>query len=167
MEIFNEFIDKKQREARRHLHILRQILENHKLKVEDYRDDEEPYIYVKAPDSLSFGGIRIYKVANQVAFRIQREQKTHPYGKAYSLDIEDMFSDYMSDNIEEEEAGKKVMKSLVQEVQQFFEKSKNAEQKIKRGEFDRDFLDGIVLRNTGTDYANQVTSPGFGSASGR
>jgi hypothetical protein len=168
MDLFNEFIDKKQREARRHLGIIKTILEGVGMKIQDYRDDPEPYIYVESPDAISFGGIRVYKIADRIAFRVQREQKTHPYGKAYILDLEEMFSDYMGDNLKQEEAGKKVMRALVSEIKQFFEKTKNAEQKIKRGEFDRDgYVDGIMLRNTGTDYANQITGPGYGSSAGR
>jgi lipoate-protein ligase A len=145
------------------------MFETNGLHVKNYINDDEPYIYVLAPNkSLSFEGIRIYQIGGNIAFRVQREDTTHPYGKAYLLDVEDMFSDFMSENIKQEEAGKKVIKSVVSEVKSFFEKSLSAEKEFQQGQFDvMGDLDQTIAPTTGTDYANKVTSPGFGSSAGR
>ena len=159
MHTFNEFIDKKSREAKKQLGIVKKILEKNNQIVGDHREDEEPHLFLKCPDGrTSFDGVRIYKIADSLAYRIQREEKTHPFGKAYPLDIEDMFSDYMTDTKDQEKAGKAVIKSIVEELNKFFQKSAEAENELKQSEFDKsgDPLGRVTVRTTGTDYANQV-----------
>jgi hypothetical protein len=137
------------------------------MNVRDFMDDQDPYIYLQAPVDLSFQGIRIYKIANTLAYRVQREDTTHPYGKAYMLDVEEMFTDFMSDDISQEKAGKKVMKTVANELKQFFEKSHEAEQEMERSSFDQkgDPLGRTMIKTTGTDYANQVQNWTHGTTS--
>lgn len=159
METFLEFIDRKGREAKRHLLIVQKLLESQSLKVRAHLDDEdEPYIFLYNPSKkLSFEGIRIYKIGSQMAWRVQKEEKTHPYGKAYQLDIEDMFDDFLSDHMQEEHAGKLVIKSVVEELQKFFVKTGQAEQDLMQGEFGvNDPLGRVIVKSTGTDYSNLV-----------
>lgn len=159
MQTFCEFIDRKQRESKRHLKIVEKLLESAGLKVRSYvDDDDEPYVFLHNPSKkVTFDGIRIYKIGDQLAYRVQKEEKTHPYGKAYQLDIEDMFSDYLSDHIEEMEAGRLVVKSVIEELNKFFHKTSNAEQDLMSGEFGSpDPLGKIIIRSTGTDYATLV-----------
>lgn len=158
---FGDFVDKKKRESIRQLRLLKQVLESHGLKVENFlnADDDDPYVFCYSPSkSGSFDGIRIYKIGDQLAFRIQKENRTHPYGKAYPLPIEDMFHYFLSDDdVDQTKAGKKVIDSVVKEVRRFFDKSIEAERDERHKDIDQDNPEGNVLvRTTGTDYSSLV-----------
>lgn len=160
MTTFREFVDKKTRAAKKQLDTLYKIFQKEGITTSNHLEDEEPYIFLKSPaGKLSFDGIRVYKIGNNIAFRVQKEDKTHPYGKAYSLDVEDMFNDLLSDKMDEEKAGKEVMKAIVEEIRNFFNKSAEAEQELRDGDFDKkgDPLGKVMMRSTGTDYANKVS----------
>src|SRR5581483_6254789 len=134
---FTEFIDKKEREAKKQLKIIEQILSKDGIKVKDHLGDDDPYIYVHNPEKSSlFGGIRIYKVGDNIAYRVQKEEKTEPFGKAYGMDIEEMFEDLIND-FKPEDAGKKIIHAVVQEVKKFFERTAKAEKELRDKEFDR------------------------------
>jgi hypothetical protein len=148
---FREFVDRKTREAKKHLGTLKKILKRDGMEVKDFLEEEDPYIYVANPiGNLSFDGVRIYKIGGEVAYRIQKEDKTHPYGKAYVLDVEGMFHDLLSDNIGEQKAG--------EEFKKFFSKSSEAEKDLRASEFDYagDSMKGMVVNPSGTDYSNTV-----------
>src|SRR5690606_30220631 len=156
MEQFMEFVDRQQRETRRHLQLIEQLLKSKGFQAQAHLDEDDPYVFVKSPNAkLSFDGIRIDEVGDLVAYRIQKEEKTHPYGKAYMLNLEDMFNDFMSENMEEEEAGRQVIEGVAKELKKFFEKSAAAEQEIRDlGWEDR----GIILKTGGTDYSSLALS---------
>ncbi len=158
METFLEYVDKKQRESKRQLRIVAKLLESGGLKVHKSLDDESPYIFVAVPGKkMSFEGVRVYKIGNHMAFRVQKEQKTQPYGKAYPLNLEDMFRDYISDHMDEEKAGKLVVKSVVKEMQKFFHQTMQAEKEIMQGDFSQsDPLGRVLIKSTGTDYSQMV-----------
>ncbi len=152
--VFREFVDRKQREAIKHLKLLEQLFKQSGIKVQSFTEDEDPYLFVYSPDErLSFDGIRIYEIGNEVAYRVQKEPDTEPYGRAYQLNLEEMFNDFMADNMKEEQAGKEVIKSVVEEVKKFFKKTAVAE-----AEMDEENPDGsqVMLRTGGTDYSNLV-----------
>lgn len=156
MQNFFEFIDKKQRSALRHLNLIERLLKKSGMQVSAFLEDENPYVFVKSPKGkLSFDGIRVYEIGEMIAYRVQREQKTEPFGKSYLLDIEDMFNDFMSENMKEEEAGNKVIESVVSELKKFFDKSAKAEQEIQDNEQDG----GILLKaGMSSDYSNAISS---------
>lgn len=159
MRRFVEFVDKNSRKARKHLEILRKVFEKEGFPTVSYTEDEEPYIFVKNPtNNLSFNGIRIYKIGDIIAYRTQREEATHPYGKAYSLDIEDIFNDFIADDMKEKEAGKEVIKAIIKEVNNFFSKSAEAEDKLANGYFDKSIsIDKSLTEKPGTvDYSVKV-----------
>lgn len=161
MQNFFEFIDKKDREGKRHLQIVKKLLENHGFKIKDFLDDdEEPYIFVANPGKrVSFDGVRIYKLGDQMAFRVQKEARTHPYGKAYRLDLEDMFNDLLSGQIDEKKAGHKVVKSVVDDLTKFFKDTRSAEHDLMSGDMDdTDALGQVLVKSTGMDYANMITN---------
>ena len=55
MQQFLEFIDRKQREANKHLRVLESMLRKSGMQVKDHIDEDDPYIFVKATDeNLSF-----------------------------------------------------------------------------------------------------------------
>lgn len=161
MQTFLEFVDKKQREAKRHLKIMQKLLESSGLRIKSYvDDDEEPYVYLHNPSKkVTFDGVRIYQIGDQLAYRVQKEEKTHPYGKAYQLDIENMFSDYIGDQIDEMEAGKLVIKSVIEELNKFFNRTSQAEVELAAGEFGSpDPLGSVIIRSTGSDWSTLVHS---------
>jgi hypothetical protein len=162
MNGFSQFVDKKTRKSRKHLKLIEQILTNNGLTVKNHLEEgEEPYLFVVSPiRKVSFEGIRIYQTGETIAYRIQKEEKTHPYGRAYRLDIQEMYEDLVSDEVNVEQAAKEVAEAIVKELQQFFEKSHEAERELRGGEFDKDNdpLGRVVVRSSGTDYSSQVTN---------
>jgi hypothetical protein len=158
---FREFVDKKTRDSKKQLNTLYRVIEEEGMSVTSHLKEDDPYIYVlSSGPKLSFDGVRIYKIGNDIAFRIQKESETHPYGKAYSLDVEGMYDDYISDKIGEAKAGKKVMDNIVEELKNFFDKSAEAEKDLRSQDMDTngDPLGKMVLRSTGTDYSSRVTN---------
>lgn len=156
---FNEFIDRKSRESKRQLNLIKKVLESEGMPVKDFLNDDEPFIFVGSPgDRVSFGGVRVYKVLDALGFRVQKEDKTHPYGKAYTLAIEQMYDDCLADKMEEKKAAKEVAKAVVKELREFFRKSAEAEKELRQGEFDTqgDPLGKVMVKTTGTDYSNTL-----------
>lgn len=161
MKSFSEFVDKKSRETKRQLGIIKKVLEKAGMKVHTYFNEaDDLYIYAEDPGKqLTFGGIRIYKIGDSISFRVQKEQKTHPYGKAYPLDIEAMFKDLTSDDKSEGEAGKIIIEAINKEIRSFFIKSGDAEKEIRSSEFDSGDSVGL-MGDGGTDYSNLVHNTG-------
>jgi hypothetical protein len=156
MKQFLEFVDRKQRESKKHLKLMEKLLRKGGLEVHSHieADDDEPYIFVKSPTKkLSFDGIRIYEIGEMVAYRIQKEEKTQPFGKSYSLNLEDMFNDFMSENMKEKEAGKKVIEGVISEIKKFFNKSERAEEEMKISGQDGT---GLIIKTGGSDYSSAV-----------
>jgi hypothetical protein len=160
---FGEFVDKKKRESLRQLLLVKQLLEHSGLKVENFLDTEDtddPYVFCFMPaKNGSFDGIRIYKIGEEIAFRIQKENKTHPYGSAYPLPIEEMFHDFLiDDGADQKKAGEKVIKAVVKEVRRFFDKSVEAEKEERELDIERekDTEGNVLVRTTGTDYSSLV-----------
>lgn len=154
MQQFLEFIDRKQRQDIDDLETVAKALKKGKLDVKEHLNEDQPYLFVKANNKkLSFEGIRVYKIGKHVAYRIQRLEKSEPFGKTYALNLEDMFNDYMSDGMSQEEAGQKVIESLSEEVKKFFKKSEKAEEEMRTGQ--KDGL-GLIIKTGGTDYSSTV-----------
>lgn len=152
MTEFLEFVDRKKRETKHHLVLIHKLFNKMNMKAEAFFDENEPYVFLNCPDDLSFGGIRIYEIGNKVVFRVQKENKTHPYGRAYLLDLQEMFNDFLSEHLKEEEAGKKVVESVVKEVANFFQKSKKAEEDLQT-------LDNggkIIASTVSIDYGSMI-----------
>jgi hypothetical protein len=160
---FGEFVDKKKRESVRHLELVKKLLEHTGMKVDNFlmtdEDDHDPYIFCHNPaKSGSFDGIRIYKIGNDLAFRVQKESKTHPFGSAYPLPIESMFYDFMADkDVDNKKAGQKVIDAVGKEVRKFFDKSVEAERSYNK-EIEKD--GNVLVRTSGTDYSSLVYSKG-------
>ena len=162
MKTFNEFVDKKRRHQKRYLNIIRKMLEQNGTRIANHVDDEEPYIFAfNNVTKLSFDGVRIYNIGDSMAYRVQKEEKTHPYGKAYVLDVEEIYNDLLSDNKKSEEAAQAVIKAVSEEVTKFFEKSSEAETELQSRELEkRDTLGKVAIKSTGTDYSNTLSSKG-------
>lgn len=165
---FHEFIDKKSRESKKHLKTVKRILEENGFTVQDFfKNEEDPYIFLSSTDEqLSFEGVRIYTLGDILAYRVQKEKDTHPYGRAYSLDIVEMFNDLMSESGDEEKAGKRVIKAVAEEFKGFFKKSREAEKDLKSVEIEKergsDTADNgtgkVLVQNATLDFANMARS---------
>lgn len=156
MKTFVEFVNHRQREGKKHLKLLEKVLRNGGMHVYSHLEDEdlEPYLFIKASNNkLSFEGVRLYQIGDQIAYRIQKLENTEPFGKAYALNIEDMFNDYMGDGLNEQEAGEKVMDSVVDELKKFFHKSYKAEEELRTGQKDGV---GLIVKTGGSDYSSTV-----------
>lgn len=160
---FGEFVDKKGREAKKQLSIVKEFMQKSGMRVADHveSDENDPFIFVYNPQSdTSFGGVRVYKIADKIAFRICREEKTHPYGRAYALKIPEMFNDLVSDNFKQEEAGRKVIESVVKEVQKFFSVSAKAERDLqaKNMKGNDDPLGRVLIQSSSSDLSNSMSN---------
>jgi hypothetical protein len=156
---FGEFCDKKTRTARKHLKLIERILRRSGFEVKDHSEEQEPYLFLPTPaKKLSFGGIRIYQWGESVAYRVQKEEKTHPYGRAYRLDIKEMYDDLMSEEaMNEKKAANEVIDTIPKELKRFFEKSFDAERELRSIEFDQnDPLGRVVVQNNSNDYTNML-----------
>lgn len=152
---FSAFVDKKTNRARKELEVVRDILKEGGLKVEDFIKEEDPYLYVPSnKQSLDFGGVRIYKVGNSVAYRIQNDKDTQPYGASYSLDVESMFEDLISD-MGEEKAAEEIKKAVVEEINNFFKKSLEAQDEIGAAGFDP-HSKIMIVPGRSTDISNMM-----------
>lgn len=156
MKLFLEFLHRKERESRKHLKIVSKALKEAKFKVHEHlKDDEDPYIFVYGEDpNLSFEGIRIYSIGDSLAYRAQKEKETEPFGKAYPLNLEDMFSDVMSQTAAEKKAGLKVIELLSKEIKKFFKNSVKAAAESEDVEKPKP----VVVKTGGTDYSGMVVS---------
>ena len=153
---FVEFIDKKEREAKKQLKIIEKVLIKDGFKVKEHLDNDDPFLFVFNPEKNTFfDGIRLYKIGNSIAFRVQKEENTEPFGKAYPMDVEEMFTDLVSE-YKPEDAGKRIILAIKTEVKKFFEKSAIAEREIRDKEFSRDPWGKVVVRSSdfGMDYSN-------------
>ena len=164
---FGEFCDKKKRESIEQLRIIKQMLEKGGFRVDNFLETsskDDPYIFCFSPSrNGSFDGVRIYKIGTSLAMRVQKEAKTHPYGSAYPLPIESMFSDFLSDEeVDQRQAGKKVMEAVVKEIRKFFETSVEAEKEERDKTIDQEknSQGNIMVKTTGTDYSALVMSRG-------
>ena len=162
METFNEFVDKKVHEEKRQLKIVSKALQQGGFGVKEHIDEDEPYVFIlNNVAKLSFDGVRLYGIGGSLAYRVQKEERTHPYGKAYPLDLEEYYNDMISDNKKTEEAAKEIIKGVNEELKNFFVKSAKAEEEIQDRQVQKsDPLGKVVIKSTGTDYSNTLHSTG-------
>jgi hypothetical protein len=151
---FSSFIDKKNARAREELEIIRDILGEGGLKVDDFLKSDNPYLFLSTPqEGLNFEGVRIYKVGSNLAYRIQNESDTEPYGKAYSLNLEEVFSDLISD-MTGEEAAEKIKEAVVDEFKNFFKKSSEAQEELNSTP--NDPQNKIIVNGSAGDLSNSM-----------
>ena len=158
---FHEFLDKKKRDARKHLKLMKELFQQGGFKVADHLNEKDgAYLYLYNPKrNLSFDGVRVYEIGGDIAYRIQKEEATHPYGRAYCLPVPQMFEDLLGEeDMKDEQIGAEICKSVISEIKSFFDKSYEAE---KRGPPVSDPLGKIHTRTGGGgDYANSVMGSG-------
>ena len=153
MRNFFDYINRSILNNERKLKILHKILKKGGLKNKIFIKSDDPYIFVYSTDSgCEFDGVRIYPIANKMAFRIQNRINTHPYGRPYLLDFENMFNTYMAnEEADEIKAGKEVIEHLIISLKKFFKMSAKAQ-------LEQDDIEKLSTRSQGTDYSTQVFS---------
>jgi hypothetical protein len=162
MRSFRDFYENKVRLAMKHLNILSKVMEHSGFKVDSFLNEqfEEPYIFIYNPNSnTSFQGVRVYKIGDKIAYRIQRENQTHPYGNAYSLEVELMFDDLVEEGEDPKHVGSKVMEIITKEFRAFFDESAKAEKERNVADqgAENDALGSVHIRNPlGGDYSSMV-----------
>jgi hypothetical protein len=110
----------------------------------------------------------LYKIGDQVAYRVQRENKTHPFGSAYLIDMDGIFNDLMGDGItKKEELGKKVMEEIAKSLHVFFKESAEAEKEEDKWDGEGGTMGMVHVRNPlGGDYSSQVHDGSSGGGGG-
>lgn len=157
---FSEYLNTKKREAVKQLQILKQVLESGGLKVESFLEQKfsDPYIYCFNPNKdTTFKGVRIYQIGDKIAYRVQRESKTHPYGTAYIIDVDSIFNELMGSGVtKKEHLGKKVIKEVIDTLNAFFKESARVEKEADKWD-DEDSIGSVHVRNPlGGDYSSMV-----------
>lgn len=160
MRSFRDFYENKVRIAIKQLNIVAQVVEKAGFKVDHFLDEQfsDPYVYIHNPNrNTSFDGVRLYRIGDKLAYRVQRENKTHPYGNAYTLDVELMFDDLMEEGEHKPETiGHKVMEMVAKELRSFFEESAEIENN-QEPEKDQNGLGMVQIRNPqGGDYSTMT-----------
>lgn len=155
MFTFKEFTSKQHRDMLHQLKLIKRILEqnNFKTKLNKHRDI---FLYVESPLDLSFGGIRIYQIGKKLAFRVQQDFESHPYGQAYSLDVESIYNDYLSDTENELKAGKLCIKAIVNIIGTFFKDCEKSEDNEFQSTFPE--KEPIVDKPDVVDYSNKINT---------
>ena len=97
-----------------------------------------------------------------MSFQVSKTKDTLPYGIARGLEVNDLFDQICEIESDKTKATEILIKEINIEIRKFFSQSKGAEDelmgKIIDGKSGGDKAGAIVVRNAGTDYANQVFS---------
>lgn len=162
MRNFRDFYENKTRQSIKQLNIIAQIVEKSGFKVDHFLGEQfdDPYIYIYNPNNnTSFDGVRLYKIGDKIAYRVCREAKTHPYGNAYSLEVELMFDDLMEEGkTKPEDIGGKIIEMIAKELKSFFHESAKAE-KPNISSDDSGIMGSVHIKNPlGGDYSSMVHS---------
>jgi len=169
---FKDYMNVEDRKALRQLNICKSLFEKSGLKVTDFTesvDDQNPYIFVyNTAGNKFFDGIRIYSIGKKLAYRVQKEERTHPFGTAYPLKIEEMFNELVSEeDTDSREAGQEIIEQVPKIIKKFFERSAEAEKEIINQDIqDKSDENAAGHRSTGgTDYSQTVHTKGKGGGS--
>lgn len=159
---FLEFLELKSRTSSKELEVISKVLKRFGMDVKLFdENNDDVYLYVSSKKDTTFGGIRVYKIGESFAFRIQQQEDTHPYGKPYVFDIPQMYEDILIDcEMDEKKAANELAKEIAETIRKFFVNSLKAEEETgaKKIEKDKDPLGSVMVRSTGTDYASQMQS---------
>lgn len=153
---FSSFLDIKNKKTIEQLEILKKIL-SESFKIDSNIKSIDPYIFVYSNnEDLPFQGVRVYKIGSNWAYRIQNENETQPYGKAYPINLEQAYEDIVSD-YSEEEVGEYIAKALLEEFENFFEKSAEAQRDSNSFVITKKDISNqtIVSKNSG-DFSNMI-----------
>jgi hypothetical protein len=129
----------------------------------------DPHLWVQAhPQPEEYRGLRIYLLGNICAFRVQKLEKTEPYGKSYLLDLQEMYDNILEDLGEEEDnkdpnmAMNILIKQMCDKIRKFYIDSIKDEEEFLSAQLNgperQDIGGAAILPVTGIDYSSQVYS---------
>jgi hypothetical protein len=156
---FSSFLDIKNKKTIKELEVLKDTLSKH-FKIDAFLERENPYIFLRANKSdedLNFEGVRIYKIGSSMAYRIQNENETEPYGQAYPLNLEEMFEELIPD-MDDKKAAKVIQDCLIDEFTNFFKKSSEIQKELRSGQFNKNDISApvVVTGSNSGDYTNSI-----------
>lgn len=162
---FLEFFNRHEDQSRNHLQMLKKVFEEDGMYCMDFTKDEEkePYIFLVAPDGLSFQGVRFYEKGDILAFRAQKKADTLPYGKSYLMDLQDMLDEILVDEKDEIKAIETLNKHIVKKLKNFFKQTKVAEKEILDAELSGNGMPGsgqVTIRNADNEPLNPKANDG-------
>jgi len=151
---FSDYQNKSVLESIKKIKILHKLLKFLNIKNKIFLKGQDSYIYVKSPKyNEEIKGIRIYSIANKIAFKIQNGPKELPQGTPRLLDFEKVYGEvidsYEKDETEDKDikAAEQVAKQFLQTLKEFFD--------IKQDYSDKEKISQI---NLGTDYSSLIYS---------
>ena len=163
MITFLEYSYAQKKESKMRLKLIKKCLEKDGLKVDDMTEDVKPYIFCYTPlKNLSFDGIRIFENGSTMSFQTSKKKETLPYGVAREMPVNELFYQICEFQPDKDKATEELVKEISKMVRTFFKQSKEAEDELMGrsidGQTGGDKAGAIVVRNTGTDYANNIYS---------
>lgn len=157
---FNDYQDKSILESIKKIKILHKVLNLLSIKNKVFLDGQDPYIYVKCfLHNSEIKGIRIYPIANKIAFKIQNQPKELPQGRPYLLDFEKVYGDIIDiyekskknkEKNKEIKAAEEVAKQFLETLKQFFRKKDKTNFDVVGKQ--------IAPISLGTDYSSSIYS---------
>lgn len=152
---FGDYQNKSILDSVRKIKIIHKILKFFNIKNFIFLKGQESYIYVSSPSrNLDIKGIRIYPIANKIAFKVQNGPKDLPQGAPYLLDFEKVYGEIIDDmdrdgkKDTEIKAAQKVSEQFIETLKEFFNKKENYNS-------DKEKVSQI---NLGTDYSSLIYS---------
>jgi hypothetical protein len=131
---FRTFSEEAEKQSKEKLKILLEILKKNKfLVIEDFTNEERPYIYVKIDkkDDLYERfkdldlGIRIFSIGKKLVYRIQQGTKGHPVGTSKSIEKPGEIEDHVAQGKSEIKAYKDVFSETPKILIDFMDKVLN------------------------------------------
>lgn len=162
---FLEYVNKKQRDAIRELQVVKRILKHGGLEVASHlhAKDDDPFLFVYNPETAPDFGLRVYKLGGEdIYYRPQKKEKTHPWGEAKTLDVKGMFEDITSEEQDEEKAAKEIIKAVADQIRKCFKMNAKAEKDHKKSLGDKSPLGSVAVRSSldlgdfGNTYSTNV-----------
>lgn len=155
---FNDYQNKSVLESIKKIKIIHNLLKLLNIKSMLFLKGQDSYVYVKSHGyNLEIKGIRIYAIANKIAFKIQNGPKDLPQGTPYLLDFEKVYGEVI-DSYEKKDkkdktdadikAAEKVAEQFLQTLKEFFKKKTSSR-------MDKEKVSQI---NLGTDYSSLIYS---------
>lgn len=183
MKVFKEYHDQVHFDIMNKLQLVKKVFEKCGFRVDDFTKEDSPYVFLYAPlQNLSFKGVRVYFIGDNLGFRVAKMPETLPYGTAYSLHFQDVFDEILDNSGKNSDKEKTKLlrefcKVIGDQMRKFFKDTKKAEDYLVSAEIidntgDSSFgsinikdnrpskTDPAEISSQANDYANQVMSKG-------
>jgi len=128
MEYFKEYLEKKDKENKKKLEDIFDLLKRVEgIKALEYLDYDNPYIFVRVqPEKhISAGlvdldlGVRIFTAGNKVVYRLQQGPKGLQIGPSKAIEDPDEIDDYIEQGKSEQEAYNEIFRQIPKKIKKF------------------------------------------------